>query len=146
MVEVTVEINISAPAQHVFQFIANPENNPVWQAGMKKCRLTNGKELRIGSTYDQEAQFMGKEIRTSFIITEFEKDHLIKGESVISTFPITFKRIVEGKENAHVKAIVTGAPKGLLGLLPFLTKWMIRSSIRKDYDKLKAHLEKQQNQ
>lgn len=42
---------------------------------------------------------MGKKILTTFKITEYEANHLIKGESIVSTFPITFKRIVDGDEH-----------------------------------------------
>lgn len=141
MVKVEVEINIKHPAKQTFEFIANPENNPKWQGGMKRCTLTNG-ELRLGSEYEQEAEFMGKEILTTFKIVEFEDGHLIKGESIVSTFPITFKRIVVGDETvSHVRAIVTGNPDGFLGLFPWFTRWMINRSITKDYQKLKELLE-----
>ena len=142
MVSVEVSITINHPAKETFRFIANPENNPQWQKGMKKCTITSEGELGIDSEYEQEAEFMGKPILTTFKITEFEADHLIKGESIISTFPITFKRIVDGDENiSHVKAIVTGNPSGFLGWFPFLTRWMIKSSITKDYKRLKELLE-----
>ena len=142
MIEVKVDIHIKANAGELFRFIANPENNPKWQGGMKKCELTNGAELRVGSEYKQEAEFMGKPILTTFRITEFEADHLIKGESIVSTFPITFKRIVESDANqAKVSAIVTGDPSGFLRIFPFLTRWMIRSSIKKDYKRLKQIFE-----
>lgn len=142
MIKVEVEIDIANPAANTFQFIANPENNTKWQNGMKKCTITSDGHLGLGTEYQQEAEFMGKPIITTFKITEFEENHLIKGESIVSTFPITFKRIVEGDDyKSHVKAIVTGNPSGLLKVFPFITKWMIKSSIKKDYKQLKVLLE-----
>lgn len=142
MVVVEIEIKINNPARETFAFISNPENNPIWQGGMKKCTVTSDGEWGLGSEYEQEAEFLGKKILTTFKITEYEQDHLIKGESIVSTFPITFKRIVEGDEKtSDVKAIVTGEPKGVLGLFPFLTRWIINNSINKDYKALKEFLE-----
>lgn len=142
MITVTIAIDIRHPAQRTFDFIANPENNPQWQKGMKQCTITSEGPWGVGSEYRQVAEFMGKPVITTFRITRFEPGHHIKGESIQSTFPITFTRIVEGDENiSHVQAIITGAPKGLMGMLPFLTRWMIRSTISRDYKRLQALLE-----
>jgi len=137
-----VKTEVNNGARETFAFIANPENNPQWQGGMKKCKVTSEGPIGVGSEYEQEAEFMGKPILTTFKITEFEEGHLIKGESIISTFPITFQRMVSGNDRAcDVTAIVTGAPRGLMGIFPFLTKWMIKRSITRDYQKLKNTLE-----
>ena len=109
---------------------------------MKQCTIATDGAWGVGGHYEQVAEFMGKPVMTTFEITRYEPGHLIKGESIKSTFPITFTRMVDGDEKmAHVRAIVTGQPKGLLGMLPFLTRWMIRSSITKDYRNLKGLLE-----
>lgn len=144
MIRVISQISIRSGATKTFNFIANPENNPKWQGGMKKCRITTDGALDVGSQYEQEAAFMGKEILTTFEITAYEPGHMIKGESIVSTFPITFQRIVEGDDQqCEVTAIVTGNPAGLMGLLPFLTRWIIKRSIDKDYRSLKLLMEKE---
>ncbi len=142
MIVVTIEKNIQRQAQEVFDYIANPENNPEWQGGMKKCTIVSPGDLGVGTIYEQEAEFMSKPILTTFKITQFEAGHLIKGESIESTFPITFTRMVQsGQHGCHVKAIVTGDPKGVMGWFPFLTRWMIKRSIGRDYRVLKQLLE-----
>ncbi len=142
MITVQIDTDIDYPPGETFQFIANPENNPKWQNGMKRCVITSEGPWGLGSEYRQEAEFMGKPVITTFKITEYEQDHYIKGESIQSTFPITFKRIVESTDTgSKVMAIVTGAPTGILGWLPFLTRAMIKSSIKKDYQQLKKLLE-----
>lgn len=142
MVTVTIQIDIAYPATKTFDYIANPENNPDWQKGMKKCTITTDGPWGMGSEYHQLAEFMGKDIITTFKITEFEENHFIKGASMVSTFPITFKRIVTGDESvSHVNAIITGEPKGFLKMIPMFTKWMINKSINRDYQNLKRMLE-----
>ncbi len=142
MISVTINVKINHPAGKTFAFIAHPENNPKWQGGMKKCTITTDGPLGVDSEYEQIAEFMGKPILTTFRITQYEPGRLIKGESIVSTFPITFKRMVTGDQQlSNVTAIVTGEPKGLMGMLPFLTRWMIKRSITKDYQNLKQLLE-----
>ena len=40
---------------------------------MQECRWTSEPPLRLGSTYDQEAKFLGKAIVSSFEVIEFAK-------------------------------------------------------------------------
>lgn len=62
----TGTIEIERPAAEAFEFIADFENNPRWQGGMRSCRWTSEGPLRVGSTYVQEASFLGRRIDTHF--------------------------------------------------------------------------------
>lgn len=144
MIETQSHIDINYPAQQTFDFIANPENNPIWQGGMKKCTIINDERpFGKGSVYSQEASFMGKTIKSTFEITEYEPGQVVAGKSLISTFPITFRRMVHDREGfSRVSAFVTGQPSGVMGVFPFFTKWLVKKSINDDYRRLKKYLEK----
>ena len=148
MTNVNSTIHINKPAAEVFAFIANPENNPQWQNGMVSCEITSAGPLGIGSTYAQHARFMGRDIVSQFEITRYEPGRLIRGDTVESSFPISFTRIVEPDEDgtgSHVRAIVTGDASGFYGALlrPLtpLMNWMVGRSVRADYRRLKALLD-----
>lgn len=132
-------IEIERPAAEVFEFIADFENNPRWQGGMRSCRWTSEGPLRVGSTYVQEASFLGRRIDTHFRVTEYEPGRSISIESTKSTFPIQVTRSVEplGEQRCRVTAHVRGQPKGIVKLLSGLAKEMIA----KDYQALKRVLE-----
>ena len=67
MIEVTIDLYIEEKPEKVFAFISDFANNPQWQDGMVSCVFTSEPPLRVGSTYDQKAQFLGRDIISSFI-------------------------------------------------------------------------------
>jgi len=72
MIDVTSELPVDRPAEQVFAFIADPENNPTWQKGMRSCRWTSKPPIGVGSTYEQHAGFLGKSIDSTFQVIAFE--------------------------------------------------------------------------
>ena len=94
--------------------------------------------MAVGSTYDQRARFLGRDIVSSFVVTRFEPGRLIEIKTVESTFPIQVTREVEptGAESSRVKAHIRGGPEGLLRLLEPLMARSARKSIESDYDRL----------
>lgn len=133
----TIEIN--RPAADVFTFVADFENNPRWQGGMRSCAWTSEQHAAVGATYVQHAQFLGRRIDTHFRVTELEPGRRISIESTVSTFPIQVTRSVEplGVDSCRVTAHIRGQPTGLLRLF----SGMVKRSVRRDYDQLKALLE-----
>jgi hypothetical protein len=139
----TASMEINRPAAAVFEYIANMELNTTWQAGMRECRFTSEPPLRVGSTYEQVASFMGRTVQSSFVVTAFEPARSITIETVQSTFPIRVTRTVEplGENRCRVSALIEGGPGGILGLLAPLMKRMAQRSVRGDYRRLKSLLE-----
>jgi uncharacterized membrane protein len=135
----TSSIEIDRPADEVFDYIADFENNPKWQGGMRSCSWTSEQTKVVGSTYVQVAAFLGRRIHTHFVVTEYEPGRTISIESTQSTFPIQVTRSVEplGDHRCRVTAHVRGQPKGLLKLF----SGMVKNSVRNDYAALKAILE-----
>lgn len=141
----TASTEIDRPADAVFDYIANMALNTTWQAGMRECRLTSEPPIAVGSTYQQVASFMGRSIKSSFVVTALKPGRSITIETVESTFPITVTRTVEplGDHRSRVTAGIEGGPGGILGLLAPLMKRMAQRSVRGDYRRLKSLLERQ---
>lgn len=134
---------IDRPAAEVFEFFADASNNPKWQDGMVSCEWTAPPPIDVGSTYEQHARFMGKDVRSLFAVTEYEPGRSITIETIESTFPIKVQRSVEptGPNSCMVHAEIGGGPTGLLGLLAPLMRGKAQRSVDSDYDRLKALLE-----
>jgi len=131
-------ITISRPADEVFAYLADFENNPAWQGGMVACQWTSSETQAVGATYVQEARFLGRRIETHFRVTEYKPGTSISIESTVSTFPIQVTRSVRATSNGcEVTAHIRGQPTGLLRLF----SGMVRTSVAKDYACLKQHLE-----
>ncbi len=135
-------IEIERPAAEVFDYIADFENNPRWQGGMRSCQWTSKPPIAVGSTYVQEARFLGRRIETHFRVTALEPGRSISIESTKSTFPIQVTRSVTpiDAKRCRVSAHVRGQPTGIVKLLSGMAKKMIA----KDYAALKRVLEAQQ--
>lgn len=143
MTDVRVSIEIERPAAVVFDYIADMSNNTRWQKGQESCEWTSEPPLRVGSTYDQSARFLGKTIESSFEVVELEAGSRIRIKSTSGTMPIDVARDVEALEEGRcrVSAHVQGTPPLVMRAFgPLLTR-MVRSSVRGDYQRLKTLLE-----
>ncbi len=141
-IDVVHTVQIDRPAAEVFAFVADFENNPRWQAGMRACRWTSPEPMVVGATYVQEASFLGRRIDTHFRVSAVEAGRRISIESTKSTFPIQVTRSVEGlgEGRCRVTAHIRGQPTGILTLFG----GMVRRSVARDYRKLKALLEREE--
>lgn len=141
--EVTSSIEIDRSADEVFAYVADMSNNPVWQRGQVRCTWTSDPPLQLGSTYDQEAKFLGRRIVSSFVVTEYEPDARIRIVSTGGTMPIDVTRTVAPLSGSRctVGAVVRGDAPGLMRFLGPILPAMVRTSVKKDYQRLKKLLE-----
>ena len=143
MIEVNVAVEIKRPPAVVFDYLADMSNNPVWQRGMQSCTWTSEPPLRLGSTYDQRASFLGREIVSSFEVVEFEPGERIRIQTTSGSMPIDVTREVERMDEttSRVSAVVRGSPSGLMAVARPIMRALVRRSVRSDYGRLKAILE-----
>ncbi len=143
--DVHVERTIDRPAEEVWAFFSDASNNPIWQSGMKECRWTGEPPIRVGSTYEQVAEFMGRPVVSVFEVKELVPGREIFIETIESTFPIRVRRAVEPIDQAscRVRAHISGGPEGALRFLSPLTDRIARRSIERDYDRLVEHFASQ---
>ena len=141
--QVKSSIEINRAGADVFDYVADMSNNTRWQKGQVRCTWTSQPPLRLGSTYDQEARFLGKSILSTFAVTEFEPGRLIRIVSTGGTMDIDVTRTVEPitDSSCTVSAVVRGATPGPMKILGPLLPIIVRSSVNKDYQRLKTLLE-----
>jgi len=143
MMEVTATIEIERSASEVFDYLADMANNPKWQKGMCQARWTSEPPLKLGSTYDQEASFLGKQIVSSFEVVELDPGRSIRIKTTSGTMPIDVTRSVAETSpgTTRVDAIVRGDAKGVFRLATPVMRLLVGASVRADYRRLKALLE-----
>lgn len=144
MIQVFASINIRRSPVEVFAYLSNFENNPKWQSGMVSARFTSSGPLQVGSTYSQEARFLGRPVISEFEVVEYMPEKRIKITSTSGTFPITVTRLVEPDEEggSRVSAVVEGDASGVYRLAEPIMKLMVQRSVQGDYDRLKSVLER----
>ena len=145
MIEVRVARTVNRPADEVFAFISEMRNNPRWQDGMRRCEWVTPPPVGIGSRYDQEARFLGRTIRSTFEVIEYEPGRVFEAMTVRSSFPITFHRELHpiDDRSCRVQAIITGDASGFFKLAEPLLRRLTARSINGDYDRLKVLLEQE---
>ena len=140
----TATREIRRPAEEVFTFFADASNNPKWENGMVSCEWASEPPIKVGSTYEQHARFMGRDVASTFEVTAHEPGHMITIETIESTFPIKVVRRVEpvDRSSCRVTADINGGPeKGPLKWLEPLVGRRARRSVDADYDRLVELLE-----
>lgn len=132
--EVTTSVEVRAPANEVFTYLSNVENNPEWQSGMVSAQWTSEGPMGVGSTYDQVATFLGRRIESTFVVEVFESGRMFRASSTGGSFPITFTRMVEPAEaGARVSAVITGEASGFFKVAEPLLRRMAQRSVDGDY-------------
>lgn len=141
--EVTSSIDIARDADDVFAYLADMSNNPQWQGGQQRCEWTSPPPHGLGSTYDQEARFLGKTIVSAFEVVEYEPGRVIRIKTTGGTMPIDVTRTVRptGDRSTRVEAIVRGDPPRWMAMLGPVMRRMVQRSVRQDYEQLKTLLE-----
>ena len=142
MLKIESTVSINRPPQEVLAYIANFENNPKWQGGMREAKFTSEPPLRLGSTYEQVASFLGRPVVSTFEVIAYEPGQMVKATSTAGSFPITFTRMVKAEgEGARVTAVVEGDSSGFFKLAQPLMIWFVQRSVDNDYANLKKILE-----
>lgn len=141
--KLTSSVEIDRPPEEVFAVISDFSRNPEWQKGMKSARWTSESPARVGSTYEQVARFLGREVITIFEVTAHEPGRSVTIESRESNFPITVTRSVEPlrPDRSKVTAQIVGEPGRFFRLFGPLLRAMAQRSVRSDYERLRRLLE-----
>jgi uncharacterized membrane protein len=143
VIDISTSIAIDRPAADVFAFVAEFPNNPRWQRGQRSCTWTTEPPLRVGSTYEQHARFLGRDVVNSFEVVALEPGRRVTFTSRGGTFPLTVTRTVEplGDARSRFTEHVRGETKGVFRIADPLLRPLVRRTIRRDFPRLKALLE-----
>ena len=144
MKPIVVEQEIARPTEIVWEYLENAEHNPEWLSNMRSARWSTEPPVAVGSRYDQLARFLGKDVRTSFEVTELEPGRSITISSLPgSSFPIRITREVEplGPQRTRVRETAEGDSSGFYRLAEPLMRPLVRRNIAQAYRRLKQLLE-----
>ena len=72
MIEVTGEIVIDRPAEEVFDFVANQENEPQYNPKMRVAKKMTDGPIGVGTLFRAEMTGRGRVVAMTIELTEFE--------------------------------------------------------------------------
>lgn len=74
---VTRSIEVPGNADEVFAYVADFSNTEEWDPGIVAARQTSPDPVQEGSTFELVARFMGRDLETTYRMTEYEPPHRV---------------------------------------------------------------------
>jgi carbon monoxide dehydrogenase subunit G len=134
-------ITINSDVESVFSFATDPINNGTWQSNFVSYQQTNGDGVEVGATYRYINSFLGMNMQTDGVITEYEPNQVMTYEFKSSTLSGSSRFQVEEKGD---KTEVTVTGEADLSAIKFgkkLAEMKAKKQIKSDLKKLKRVLE-----
>jgi carbon monoxide dehydrogenase subunit G len=139
-VHAEVVVTIARTPTEVFDYLTDVSNLPRWQSGVRGAELEG--EPAPGTKLRESRHMLGRELRTTLEIEEYERPRLFSLRALDSPVPFSVRHVLE-PDGEGTRLTVTG--EGDTGLLPgFAAGIMARRAekqFRKDFERLKRLLE-----
>ena len=138
-IEAQGEATIRRTVEDVFDYLADPRNEPRWLPGAKSVTMTSGGEPRRGSAFVGEYERAG---RIELQIVEFERPSRVtfRAHSRIVRFDDAVQLApVDG--GTRLQAQMTAEPQGLMRLVGPLMGRTLRKQFASNWEHLRRALE-----
>ncbi|MEM7286225.1 MAG: SRPBCC family protein [Actinomycetota bacterium] len=136
-------IDIASPATTVFAYVADFTNDPEWRSEVSDSRRAGGSLDEVGATYEQTLDVAGREIHTTFAVTELVPPHVVSFEGgsgpVDVGGSIVLTPVADDETRLTFQHHMSG-PWWFRVLAPWLARRRSRG-IDRDLEQLKRHLE-----
>ena len=147
MVSVTEHILIDNPADEVFAFIGNYENDPKWRAGVFEMQHDPPGEAQVGTITREVMRFMGQKTVNYAEVVEYEFGHKTAFETTTGPISATGYRLVEREgQQSRFTYQAQSELSGTYRLLSPIIVWIFRRRVQKDLKRLKQILEVNKNE
>jgi carbon monoxide dehydrogenase subunit G len=131
---------IRRPVEEVFDYVADPRNEPSWLPGAKSVTMTSDGELGLGST------FVGEYARAGSVeleLVEFERPVRVtfRARSKIVHFDDAVQ-LAPDAGGTRLQAHMTAEPQGAMRLIGPLMGRTMRTQFAANWDHLRRALER----
>ena len=142
-VDVRTEITISRPVDAVADYAAEPGNAPAWYDNIDSAQAQTEAPLRVGSRCTFSARFLGRELRYTYEVTDYEAGQRLTMRTAEGPFPMetTYTWQPAGTDATRMTLRNRGQPSGFSRLAAPMMAAAMRRANTKDLRKLKAILE-----
>lgn len=141
MITVEKSIHINKPVEEVFAYTSNYENATDWQGGVESVEV-EGDANMVGGKYTEVRKFLGREMKTTLVITEFERNARWAAKALSGPVPYevttTFKSVDGG---THLTTHIEGEPSGFFKLAQGAVQSQLDKSLEEDMQRLKEKVE-----
>lgn len=138
-----LSIVINRPAEEVFEYLANLENDLQWRSEWVETRKLSDGSPGVGATFRLTGEMFGRQIPTVYEVTEYEPCRTAAWKTVSGPFPLAFRRTFEHVEGGTRVTIRydTSEVSGFIKLVLSLLAGTVRRQHEGDLSKVKGLLE-----
>ena len=132
---------ISQPVEQVFEFVTNVRNNTKWQTDILELEMTSENHFGPGATYRCVNRFLGKNIESEGVITDYAPDNACCIRITTGSFTGECSMFFQAVEDGTKFTASGDLDMRYFKLLKMIAKRKINQQIKKDMLKLKYILE-----
>ncbi|MEO8265546.1 MAG: SRPBCC family protein [Ilumatobacteraceae bacterium] len=142
-VDVETEITIARPIADVAAYAGDPSNAPTWYDNIDTVEWMTPPPAQVGSIVEFVARFLGRTLRYSYELVEWEPGVRLVMRTKQGPFPMetTYTWRVTTNGSTHMKLRNRGEPAGFSKLMAPIMQSAMRRANRQDLAKLKSVLE-----
>ena len=136
---------INRPVEEVFEFTAQPENEPLWNTTLQESEITSEGPLGVGTTVRSVSRVLGQTAELTSEVTEYQVNRKKAVKSTSGPFPFESSAVFEPVDSGTKLTFSMQAELG--GILRLITPVIIRMGKRQtenNFANLKELLEAQQ--
>jgi uncharacterized protein YndB with AHSA1/START domain len=142
--KVEKSIIVERPIEIVFAFITDMHKVKLWLP-IENIRQTSSGPMGIGSTFAQEAQFLGQRFETTSEVTRYEPPHVFALKMIQGPFPLTNSMYCEPTETGRTRLTIIGEadPGPAMKVMGPIIVPLIKKQLDTQISQLKCALETQ---
>jgi len=142
-VDVRTEVVIARPSDEVAAFATEPANAPLWYANIQSVRLRTDPPVRVGSTMDFVARFLGRRLAYTYEVVELVPGERLVMRTAQGPFPMetTYTWEPVGETATRMTLRNRGEPAGFSKVTAPAMGAAMRRANEKDLTALKRLLE-----
>ncbi|BCJ44901.1 ATPase [Actinoplanes ianthinogenes] len=142
-VDVLTETVIDRPVTEVAAYAADPDNAPSWYANIASVEWVSEPPLRLGSRVTFQAQFLGRTLRYTYEIVEYEPGERLVMRTAQGPFPMETTYTWTSADGGGTRMTLRnrGEPSGFSRVAAPMMATAMRRANRADLARIKDLLE-----
>jgi uncharacterized protein YndB with AHSA1/START domain len=142
MATVDHTMTLQAEPAEVFEYLTDPEKEPVWQSSLLEVRFSSEGPLQQGTRITEVRKFLGRRMESTVEVTDFEPQRIFAGRVLSGPVPWEFRYALEPTDGAtRLSFRLEGEPGGFFRLAEPLVVRAVKKQLEADFSTLKEIVE-----
>lgn len=127
-----LSVKINKPVGAVFEFMADPGNDMLWQSGVLDSKRISEGPMGVGTLEESENQLMGRRIKSTLEVTEYEINRKITYKTTSGPIPFEAKYIFDPISEGETR--VTFVAEGDVGGFFKLAEPLVGRAVQREWE------------